>query len=136
MTEPSYPVADLPQPDPEFDPAEVIDIQLSALASNDEPVVDAGIKTAYNFTSPANRRATGPLDRFIRMVNGPQYAPMIDHTEATTGPLERDGDRAQQRVTLTGPTGRTVTYRFGLSRYDGPEESLGDCWLTDSVLID
>ncbi|WP_336327401.1 DUF4864 domain-containing protein [Halovenus sp. HT40] len=136
MADELYPITKLPQPDPEYGPAEVIDIQLSALASNDDPVVDAGIKTAYNFASPANRRATGPLDRFIKMVNGPQYAPMIDHTEATTGPLERDGDRAQQRVTLTGPSGRTVTYLFGLSQYDGPEESLVDCWLTDSVLID
>lgn len=136
MPEASYPVSDLPQPEPEYGPAEVIDIQLSALATNDEPVVDAGIKTAYNFASPGNRRATGPLDRFIKMVNGPQYAPMIDHDEAVTGPLERDGDRAHQRATLTGPTGRTVTYLFGLSYYDGPKEELAGCWLTDRVVLD
>ena len=129
-----YPVSDRPTPDPEYSPAEVVDLQLSALA--DDPVENAGIKTAYNFASPNNRRQTGPLERFVRMVNGPQYAPMIDHTEAVAGPLEREGDQAHQRVTLTGPSGRTVTYLFGLSRYDGANESLQDCWLTDRVLID
>jgi hypothetical protein len=109
-------------------------LQLDALADNDDPVENAGIKTAYNFASPANRRSTGPLDRFITMVTNRRYAPMVDHVEATTGPPERDGDEASQRVTLTGPDGRTVTYRFGLSRQSGGEWD--GCWLTDSVLVE
>ncbi|MFB6255851.1 MAG: DUF4864 domain-containing protein [Haloplanus sp.] len=132
MSRPDYPVPDLPVPDPEYGPEQVVGIQLEALADNDEPVEDAGIKTAYNFASPANRRTTGPLDRFLKMVKGPRYAPMVDHVEASTGPLERTGDRAEQRVTLTGPDGRTVTYQFGLSVCG--EEPLDGCWLTDSVL--
>lgn len=127
-----YPVAGLPAPDSSYGPEQVVKLQLEALADNDNPVKNAGIKTAYNFASPANRRATGPLDRFIKMVEGPRYAPMIDHIEATTGPLERTGDRAEQQVTLTGPSGRTATYRFGLSVCD--EGPLEECWLTDSVL--
>jgi len=136
VSDQSYPVSGLPQPDPEYSPSEVVEIQLSALSNNDDPVPDAGIKTAYNFASPRNRRGTGPLARFTKMVNSPQYAPMIDHGEAVTGPLEREAERAHQRATLTGPGGRTVTYLFGLSRYDGANDSLTDCWLTDRVLID
>ncbi len=130
-----YPVEGLPTPEPSYGPEQVVEIQLSALADNDDPVANAGIKTAYNFASPANRRATGPLDRFVRMVEGPQYAPMIDHTEAVPGPLERDGATASQRVTLTGPSGRTVTYEFGLSKHDGSGVPPAGCWLTDRVLI-
>lgn len=131
MSNPEYPISDLPTPDPAYEPERVVQIQLSALADNDEPVVNAGIKTAYNFASPANRRATGPLDRFIRMVEGSRYAPMIDHVAATTEPLEQTGEQAEQRVTLTGPDGRAVTYRFGLSVSE--TEPLEGCWLTDSV---
>ncbi len=134
MDDSSYPVEGLPTPDPSRGPGAVVETQLTALADNDAPVENAGIKTAYNFASPANRRATGPLDRFIEMVEGPQYAPMIDHVSAVTGPVERDGSRATQRVTLTGPRGRTVTYRFGVSKgADGPFDG---CWLTDRVVLE
>jgi hypothetical protein len=130
-----YPVDDLPTPSPSLSAATVVDAQLDALRTNDDPRPDAGVATAYNFASPANRRATGPLPRFVEMVRGRLYAPMIDHVEATAGPVERTADGgARRRVTLTGPDGRTVTYAFGLSRTtDGP---LDGCWLTDSVMID
>ena len=131
MSNPDYPVSDLPTPEPSYGPEQAVQIQLSALATNDDPVVNAGIKTAYNFASPANRRATGPLEKFIAMVEGPRYAPMIDHAEATTEPLERTGDQATQQVTLTTPDGRTATYRFGLSVSE--TAPLEGCWLTDSV---
>lgn len=131
MTE-QYPIAELPTPDPTYDPERVVSIQVEALATNDDPFEDAGIAVAYNFASPANRRATGPFDRFRRMVHNPRYAPMVDHVEATTGPIERDGDDAAQRVTLTGPDGRTVTYVFELSQRRRGE--LDEHWLTDSVV--
>jgi hypothetical protein len=130
----SYPIADLPTPDRSLAPERVVAVQLDGLATNDEPFENAGIGVAYNFASPANRRATGPFDRFVRMVTGPRYAPMVDHVEATTGPMERDGTRAEQRVTLTGPDGRTETYRFGLSNDRTGE--LDGYWLTDSVVIE
>lgn len=129
-----YPIEGVPSPNPSHEPERVVALQLEALATNDDPFENAGIAVAYNFASPANRRATGPFDRFVQMVTGPRYAPMVDHVEATTGPMERDGDRAEQRVTLTGPDGRTVTYAFGLSR-NRPGELDGH-WLTDRVLVE
>ncbi|CCC40411.1 DUF4864 domain-containing protein [Haloquadratum walsbyi] len=137
-TEYTYPITTVTVPESTYDAEEVIAIQLSAFADNDSPVPDAGIKTAYNFASPANRRATGPFDQFRQMVQNNRYAPMIDHNEAVTGPLEQDGDSAQQRVTLTGEDGQTVTYRFGVSKYEStPEDETipePNCWLTDRVL--
>lgn len=134
MDSETYPVDGLPTPAPSYGPKAVIEIQLAALATNDSPIENAGIKTAYNFASPANRRSTGPLSNFIRMVESPPYAPMIDHVDATTDPLEREGPQATQRVTLTGPSGRTVTYRFGVSKQSGGR--FADCWLTDRVLTE
>lgn len=127
-----YPIPNLPTPDPTYGPEEVVAVQLERLATNDEPFENAGIGVAYNFASPANRRTTGPFDRFVQMVTGSRYVPMVNHVEATTGQMEQVGRRAEQRVTLTGPTGRTATYVFGLSN-----ERTGDldgCWLTDRVL--
>ncbi|MFB6297423.1 MAG: DUF4864 domain-containing protein [Salinirussus sp.] len=129
-----YPVEGLPTPDPSYGPGRVVEIQLEALRANDDPVENAGIRTAYNFASPGNRANTGPLERFVRMVTGPTYAPMIDHEEAVSGPVERSGDSATRRVTLTGPGGRTVTYEFGVSQWtEGP---FPGCWLTDRVVVE
>ena len=129
-----YPIEGVPSPDPSHDPERVVAVQLEALAANDDPFENAGIGVAYNFASPANRRSTGPFERFARMVTGPRYAPMVDHVEATAGPLERDGDTATQRVTLTGPDGRTETYEFGLSRRRSGE--FDGYWLTDRVVVE
>lgn len=129
-----YPIEGVPSPDPSYGPERVVSLQLEGLAANDSPFANSGIGVAYNFASPANRRATGPFERFVRMVEGPRYAPMIDHVEATTGALERDGDGVEQRVTITGPDGRTETYVFGLSRDRRGE--LDGHWLTDRVVID
>lgn len=132
MTDGDHPFEDLPTPSPGLGPDEAVWTQLDALEHNDDPVPDAGVRTAYNFASPANRRSTGPFDRFRRMVHGRRYRPMVDFEEAVAGPVERgpDGDVAVQRVTVTGTGDRTVTYVFRLSR--GEDEYEG-CWLTDAV---
>jgi hypothetical protein len=127
-----YPIADLPAPDPTYGPGDAVALQLDALAANDEPRANAGVLTAYNFASPANRRATGPQDRFVRMVESSQYSPLIDHEEAVRGPVEREGNAATQRVTVTGE-GRTVTYEFGVSLQ--ATGAFPDCWQTDRVVV-
>jgi hypothetical protein len=133
-SDPDHPVDGLPTPDPALGPGEAVAVQLDALRTNDDPHPDAGCETAYNFASPANRRATGPRDRFVRMVTGRTYAPLVDHREAVAGPVERTGNVAEQRVTVTGGDGRTVTYTFGLSLLaTGP---FRNCWATDRVVPD
>lgn len=133
MSDTDHPVEGLATPDPEFGPDDVIALQLDALSTNDDPFDDAGVLTAYNFASPANRRHTGPRDRFVAMVTSPQYAPLVDHVEAVSGPVDRAANYAEQRVTVTGPAGRTRTYTFGVSvQATGPFRG---CWLTDRVVV-
>jgi hypothetical protein len=43
-------------------------------------------------------------------------------------------DTARQRVTVTGPGGRTVTYLFELSLQS--TGTFRDCWTTDSVTVE
>ncbi|WP_336330164.1 DUF4864 domain-containing protein [Haloarcula sp. CGMCC 1.2071] len=131
MSEDEHPVTGLPTSSETYSPGDAVALQVDALKTNDDPFENAGIMTAYNFASPANRRSTGPLDRFIAMVESPQYRPIIDFGEAVQGPVERNENYAEQRVTITGPDGRTTTYEFGLS-----VQSVGEfrgCWQTDRV---
>ena len=121
-----------PTPSPEWTAAEVVRLQVEALQRNDSPHDDAGIETAFEFASPGNRAATGPLPRFAAMVHGPAYRDMLDFERAEYGPVRVDGDQAVQEVTLVQPDGRRATYVFGLSRQSGGRYD--GCWMTDAVV--
>ena len=119
-----------PGPSPELSPEAVVRIQAEALQRNDEPAPDAGIATAFRFASPSNRRATGPLPRFARMIRG-GYPAMLGFERAEYEPARVVGDRAVQTVTLVQSDGRRVTYAFALSRQSGG--AYAGCWMTDGV---
>ena len=118
-------------PSPEYGPADIVRIQVQALADNDTPYRNAGIEVAFRFASPANKRVTGPLWRFIRMLYGPTYRPFLHHQVAHFGQIDIQGAEATQTVILTTANGRRVGYVFRLSKQRGaPCEA---CWMTDGV---
>ena len=121
-----------PDPSPDLTPEEVVRLQLEALQTNDDPYDDAGIATVFRFASPGNRAATGPLDRFTRMVHGPTYRDMLGFETALYGAMRIESDRAVQSVTLVHAGGRRVSYVFGLSRQTGGP--CDGCWMTDAVV--
>ena len=118
-------------PDPGLSPGDVIGIQVEALRNNDQQ--NRGIAVAFRFASPANRVNTGPLPRFVAMIEQGPYALMLDFRHADYGPVETVDDQARQRVTLTGARAST-TYWFFLSRQS--EAPYVDCWMTDAVYIE
>jgi hypothetical protein len=132
-TAPPQSAAEVVKPDPKYSPDEVVRFQIGALAYNDEPYKNAGIEFAFSFASPANRKVTGPLDRFIQLVNNPLYQPMLNHQTAHYGELRVDGDQALQVVILTTASGERVGYVFRLSRQEG--DPYDQCWMTDGVLL-
>ena len=127
----SDPLSETLIPDPGLSPGDVIRIQLEALRHNDHQ--DRGIAVAFRFASPANRANTGPLSRFIAMIEQGPYALMLDFREADYGPVETVANQARQRITLTGARA-SMTYWFILSRQS--EAPYADCWMTDAVYIE
>ena len=120
------------RPRSDYPPEEVVRIQIRALGDNNRPHPDAGIEIAFRFASPANRKVTGPLPRFIEMVHNPAYLPMLNHRGASYGKLKREGNQASQAVVLKTRSGSRVGYLFQLSRQT--EAPFKDCWMTDSVM--
>ena len=118
-----------PKPSPELTPGQVIEIQLEALQFNDRPAKDAGIATTFQFASPGNRKATGPLERFTLIVKNPAFRPLINHRIAGYGPLVVKGNLALRRVTVVAEDGQAIDYDFQLSK--DPESG---CWFTDGVI--
>ena len=118
-------------PGPEYGPADVVRIQVQALAHNDTPYRNAGIEVAFRFASPANKRVTGPLWRFIQMLYNPTYRPFLDHQAAHFGHVDIQGAEATQTVILTAANGQRVGYVFRLSKQRGAP--CRACWMTDGV---
>ncbi len=123
--------AELPQPSVELAPEDVVKIVIEALARNDEPHVDAGIETTFNFAAPSNKVITGPLDRFIRMVKAPPYGIMVDHADSEFSEVVLTGDKAYQMVRLTAADGRIEVFAFRLGRQ--PEGDFMNMWMTEAV---
>ncbi len=120
------------QPDPKFTPADVVRIQLQALQANDTPHKDAGIEVAFRFASPANKSTTGPLPRFINLVNSSPYRAMLNHRKAHFGQIEIEGNKAVQPVILVTPNGERAGYLFSLTRQ--LTGRYASCWMTDAVI--
>lgn len=119
-------------PRPDLGPMAAVRVQVEALGRNDEPAAGHGIAVSWRFASPANRRVTGPLERFRSLFDAPVYAPMLDHLGAEYSEPQVRGDCAWVGVVLRDASGRPRGYLFELSRQDSPDCS--SCWMTDSVL--
>ena len=116
-------------PEPKLKPNDVVRLQLLAMQQNDDS--DFGIEVTFRFASPANKKQTGPLKRFIGLVRNPSYRPLLNHINATFLELTVEEVFAVQDVIITTSNGERIGYRFRLSIQKGPLYQ--GCWMTDSV---
>ena len=117
-------------PEPKLKPNDVVRLQLLAMQQNDDS--DFGIEVTFRFASPANKKQTGPLKRFISLVRNPSYRPLLNHINATFIELTVEEVFAIQDVIITTSNGERIGYRFRLSIQKGP--LYPGCWMTDSVV--
>ena len=87
--------ADLLEPNINIGPYDVVKIQLTGLQNNDKLSDDFGIKQTWNFAHPNNKKYTGPLDKFTKMIKGDSYQMLIDHPQHTINPLGNSDKWAQ-----------------------------------------
>lgn len=116
-------------PEPKLKPNDVVRLQLLAMQQNDDS--DFGIEVTFRFASPANKKQTGPLKRFIGLVRNPSYRPLLNHINATFLELTVEEVFAVQDVIISTSNGERIGYRFRLSIQKGP--LYPGCWMTDSV---
>ena len=124
--------AELLKPNSDIKPDRVIEIQLSGLQNNDLIYKDSGIEQTWNFAHPNNKKVTGPLDKFKRMIKGDSYQMMINHLSHTITKLGSCENWAQFRVILLDKDKIYHKFNWQVEKFeaDGP---LKDCWLTTMV---
>ena len=124
--------AEMIKPDPTISAKDVISIQLKALQINNSPYEDAGIEQTWEFAHPNNRKFTGPLNNFIRMIKNPSYSMMIDHLEHNIIPVEEKETNSYYFVELTDVNGKKYGFEWTVEKVSENGE-FKDCWMTVGV---
>jgi len=124
--------AELLKPSSDIKPAEVVKIQLTGLQKNDLNFKDSGIELTWNFAHPNNKKVTGPLNNFKKMIKGDSYQMMIDHLSHSITQLGSSDIWAQFEVVILDKNKIYHKFNWQVEKYtmDG---DLKDCWLTTMV---
>ena len=124
--------AEILKPSSNIKPSEVVKIQLNGLQKNDLDFKDSGIEQTWNFAHPNNKKVTGPLPNFKRMIKGDAYQMMLDHLSHTITELGSSDNWAQFEVIILDKDKIYHKFNWQVEKYllDG---SLKDCWLTTMV---
>ena len=124
--------AELLEPRSNIKPSEVIKIQLAGLQKNDYEFKDSGIEQTWKFAHPNNKKITGPLDNFKRMIKGDSYQMMINHLSHTITELGSSEKWAQFEVIILDNNKIYHKFSWQVEKFtmEGP---LKNCWLTTMV---
>ena len=124
--------AELIKPSNNIKPAEVIKIQLIGLQQNDLVYKDSGIEQTWNFAHPNNKKVTGPLSNFKKMIKGDIYQMMINHLSHTITELSSSDKWAQFEVIILDKNKIYHKFNWQVEKYT-KDGDLKDCWLTTMV---
>lgn len=114
-------------PSPELAPDDVVRIQTKALASE---LNREGIVQCMCFASPENLLATGPVEKFSRIVRGPQFEALAAPDAISVGgPTFQDSNARVMVTVLNGQ--RIHAYIWVLAKQTAPPYV--DCWMTEGV---
>ena len=124
--------ADILKPNVDIKPSKVVEIQLKGLQKNNVDYEDSGIEQTWNFAHPNNKKVTGPLPKFKKMIKGDSYKMMINHLSHTITELGKGNNWAQFEVIILDNEKIYHKFNWQVEKYtmDGP---LKDCWLTTMV---
>ena len=124
--------AEILKPSKNINPKEVVKIQLAGLQKNDLKFKDSGIEQTWNFAHPNNKKVTGPLGNFKRMIKGDSYHMMINHLSHTITQLGSTDEWAQFEVIILDKNKIYHKFNWQVEKYTEDGE-LKDCWLTSMV---
>ena len=124
--------AELLKPNPALMPIEVISIQLNALKDNNNPYLNAGVVQTWEFAHPSNRKYTGPLENFVKMMSSPSYFIMLDHTDHNIISVSDTDFITHFFVEITDKEGNKFGFTWTLEKVIA-ESKFKDCWMTVAV---
>lgn len=124
--------SELIKPNPNIEPDQVIKIQLEALKNNDLPYEDAGISQTWEFAHPENRKFTGPLSNFIKIMKSNAYVSMLKHNNHKIIFVSKNINKANYFVELTDNIGNKLGFTWVVEKVLA-EGNFKNCWMTIGV---
>ena len=124
--------AELLKPNPALKSIEVISIQLNALKDNNNPYLNAGVVQTWEFAHPSNRKYTGPLENFVKMMSSPSYFIMLDHTDHNIISVADRDFITYFFVEITDKEGNKFGFTWTLEKVIA-ESKFKDCWMITAV---
>jgi len=122
----------LTKPNISLKPIDVISIQLNSLQRNNIPFKDAGIEQVWEFAHPNNKRITGPLEKFKKMIYSKSYQMLIKHENSEIAILSEDANRSVYKIYILSSDKKRYSYIWQIEKIQ-TEGDLKDCWMTTSV---
>ena len=122
----------LTKPNISLKPIEVLTIQLNSLQRNNIPFNDAGIEQVWEFAHPSNKKITGPLEKFKKMIYSESYKILIGHESSDITVLSEDSNKSIYKVFILSSDKKKYSYIWQIEKViqDG---DLKNCWMTTSV---
>ena len=123
--------AELINPSKNFDPYDVVKIQLKALKNNNEK--DQGIRQTWLFAHPNNKKVTGPYERFRIMIYGQQYKHLINHSSHKIKLVSNSFNTKTYRVEILTNNKKLFFYEWQVKK--GSDDNCKNCWFTSAVSL-
>lgn len=116
---------------PQMNAKDIIRLQMNSLQKNKN---DSGIKLAFKYASPENKKSTGPYSNFKRMVQNKNYKHLLNCKSWKFVPKTIRKKRDEEYsilVEVLSKDNKKYNYRFTLTRQ--PKTLF---WRTDSVILE
>ena len=123
---------DLTKPNVYLKPLDVLVIQLDSLKRNNIPFNDAGIEQVWEFAHPSNKKLTGPLEKFKKMIYSESYKMLIKHENSEITILNENLDKSVYKVFILSSDKKKYSYIWQIEKVE-TEGNLKNCWMTTSV---
>ena len=122
----------LTKPNTSLKPFDVVSIQLNSLQRNNIPFKDAGIEQVWKFAHPNNKKITGPLENFKKMIYSKNYKMLIGHENSEITILSEDINKSVYKVYILSSDKKKYSYIWQVEKVkvDG---NLKNCWMTTNV---
>jgi hypothetical protein len=113
-------------------PIDVIEIQLNSLQRNNIPYNDSGIEQVWKFAHPNNKKITGPLEKFKKMIYSESYKMLIDHKNSEINILSENVNISVYEIYILSSDKKKYSFIWQIEKVQ-EEGDLFNCWMTTSV---